>query len=178
MFVTSGQIPSLQSTPVTETVTAAALPTLLLRVSSWLTYLGSFTFRALPSSVIKTLGGFTFFFFPLNIGGAERTRGGERVKKQVRWKQWILWWNSLRRVNRIFANTPTIHCNEVHCWQGTMEPDFWMIVSISVKQTSDQGNLPDNSSGGESSFSWGMQEYLNESILCMIYQLSILHLCI
>lgn len=79
-FVTSGQIPSLQSTPVTETVTAAALPTLLLRVSSWLTYLGSFTFRALPSSVIKTLGGFTFFFFPLNIGGGENKGRGESKK--------------------------------------------------------------------------------------------------
>ena len=45
-----------------------------------LTYLGSFTFRALPFSEISTLGGFTFFFFSLNIRGRWEHAAGERKK--------------------------------------------------------------------------------------------------
>ena len=78
-----------------------------------LTYLGSFTFRAFPSSAIKVLGGFTFFFFSLKIGGG--------------WEQWAAWkektskenikaintflWNSFKKINWTFMNTSTIPCS-------------------------------------------------------------------
>lgn len=71
---------SLQSKPVTgmtdTTNWAASSP-------RGLTYLGSFTFRALPSAVINILGGFTFFFLSLKVGGGwEQGAEGRGKNKQ------------------------------------------------------------------------------------------------
>lgn len=132
------------------------------------TYLGSFTFRALPSSVTNILGGFTFFFFSLSIGGGWEQGAEERKKIHKDNIQAINVWDSFRKINGVFVNT-SIHCDEAHGWELTIEPDFCVIIPISVKQKCDQDNWPDHSNWGESSFSWNSHECLNESILCMIY---------
>lgn len=120
-----------------------------------LTYLGSFTFRAFPSSVIKVLGGFTFFFFSLKIDGGweQGAAWKEKISKENIKAINTFLWNSFKKINWTFMNTSAIHCSEAHSFNSMLGTDnqarfFYVVVSVSVQQKNDQDNLPDNLNEG------------------------------
>lgn len=97
-----------------------------------LTYLGSFTFKAFPSLVIKILGGFTFFFFSLKVGGGwgQGAMGKERnkqreCKRNIFVKQFKKHWSGIwEYINNSLLWSPLFECY-AGTWQ--IKPDFCMI---------------------------------------------------